>query len=114
MDFIDDISGIEVMLFGVLMGLYLIWLELWTTRRQIQKNSKPNYYEVLNKSFQKLDFINGNLNKLRDVDEKLEKILYWMEDNNRKVGLIWDETREIEEGLTEFKEIYTNIKRNDR
>jgi len=104
MDFIDDISGIEVMLFGVLMGLYLIWLELWTTRRQIQKNSKPNYYEVLNKSFEKLDFINGNLNKLRDVDKKLDKVLYWMEDNSREVGLIQHQTREINEGLKEMKE----------
>ena len=104
MDFINDISGIEVMLFGVLMGLYLIWLELWTTRRQIQKNSKPNYYEVLDKSFQKLDFINGNLNKLGDVDKKLDKVLYWMEDNSREVGLIQHQTREINESLKEMKQ----------
>ena len=104
MDFIDDISGIEVMLFGVLMGLYLIWLELWTTRRQIQKNSKTNYYEVLNKSFQKLDFINGNLNKLGDIDKKLDKVLYWMENNDWKLGHIWDETGEIKESLKEMKE----------
>jgi hypothetical protein len=104
MDFINDISGTEVMLFGVLMGLYLIWLELWTTRRQIQKNSKPNYYEVLDKSFQKLDFINGNLNKLGDVDKKLDKVLYWMEDNSREVGLIQHQTREINESLKEMKQ----------
>ena len=104
MDFINDISGAEVMLFGVLMGLYLIWLELWTTRRQIQKNSKPNYYEVLDKSFQKLDFINGNLNKLGDVDKKLDKVLYWMEDNSREVGLIQHQTREINESLKEMKQ----------
>ena len=93
-----------MMLFGVLIGLWMIWLELWTTRKQIQQNSRPNYYEILNKSFEKLDFINGNVGKLRDVDEKLEKILFWIEDNSKEVGLIGHDTREIKESLTKIKQ----------
>ena len=103
MDFIDDISGIEMMLFLMMIGVWMIWRELCRIGDNLQKG-KSNYYEVLNKSFQKLDFINGELGKLRDVDEKLEKILYWMEDNSREVGLIQHQTREINEGLKEMKE----------
>ena len=103
-DFINDISGIEMMLFLVMIGIWMIWRELSNMNRDIQKmKSDPLGY--LKMGVDRLEFINSNLiDQKRKVDEKLDKILFWMEDGNRQVGHIWDNTLEIKESVTKIKE----------
>jgi hypothetical protein len=104
MDFYDDISGIEMMLFLMMIGIWMIWKELWNMNRDIQKmKSDPLGY--LRMCVDRLEFINENLQEQkRNVDKKLDKILFWMEDNNRQVGHIELDTREINESVTKIKE----------
>ena len=103
-DFINDISGIEMMLFLVMIGIWMIWRELSNMNRDIQK-MKSNPLGYLKMCVDRLEFINSNLNdQKRRVDEKLDKILFWMEDGNRQVGHIGHDTREIKESVTKIKE----------
>jgi len=104
MDFINDISGIEMMLFLVMIGIWMIYRELCRIGDDFKKmQSNPLGY--LKMCVDRLEFINGNLiEQKRDVDKKLDKILFWMEDSNRQVGHIGHDTREINESVTKIKE----------
>ena len=76
MDFINDISGIEVMLFLMMIGVWMIWRELCR--------------------------IGDNLRI--DVDEKFYKILDRMKNTSTELGVIENHTRKIEKSVTKIKE----------